>query len=170
MLSGRRRDPEGQGRGHGDIPARFQDFRVTRIRRDQAARSRRASRAREAELGRTADGEPAAEAVEEVRRRRDFGAGRNVRFGDLDGDGQIDMLIAPEHPARARRRLRPISCLTAVNLDGKVLWQSGRPDPRNGLLTNDTPFRSTTSTAMGRNEVVLVQDFKLQILDGRRAS
>jgi rhamnogalacturonan endolyase len=59
-----------------------------------------------------------------------------------------------------------ISCLTAVTLDGKVLWQIGRPDPRNGLLTNDTPFQIHDIDGDGRNEVVLVRDFKLQILDG----
>ena len=34
-----------------------------------------------------------------------FGAGRNVRFGDLDGDGTPDMLIAQNIP-RIRRHLR----------------------------------------------------------------
>ena len=34
-----------------------------------------------------------------------------------------------------------ISCLTAVTLDGTVLWQQGRPNPKNDLLTNDTPFQ-----------------------------
>ena len=40
------------------------------------------------------------------------------------------------------------------------------PDPRNGLLTNDTPFQIHDIDGDGRNEVVLVRDFKLQILDG----
>ena len=48
-----------------------------------------------------------------------------------------------------------------------MLWQSGRPDPRNGLLTNDTPFQIHDLDGDGRNEVVLVKDFKLQVLDGR---
>jgi hypothetical protein len=60
-----------------------------------------------------------------------------------------------------------ISALTAVILDGKVLWQSGRPDPRNGLLTNDTPFQIQDVDGDGKNDVVLVRDFKLQVLDGR---
>ena len=60
-----------------------------------------------------------------------------------------------------------ISCLTAVNFDGKVLWQQGRPDPRNGLLTNDTPFQIHDIDGDGQNEVVLVQDFKLQIREGK---
>src|SRR5262249_36337366 len=60
-----------------------------------------------------------------------------------------------------------ISCLTAVTLEGRVLWQIGRPDPRNGLLTCDTPFQIHDLDGDGRNEVILVKDFKLQVLDGR---
>ena len=77
------------------------------------------------------------------------------------------MLIAQNIPRVRGDAFDAISCLTAVNLDGKVLWQTGRPDPRNGLLTNDTPFQIHDVDGDGRNEVVLVRDFKLQILDGR---
>ena len=60
-----------------------------------------------------------------------------------------------------------ISCLTAVTLDGQVLWQQGRPNPKNGLLTNDTPFQIHDLDGDGRSEVVLARDFQLQVLDGR---
>jgi rhamnogalacturonan endolyase len=48
-----------------------------------------------------------------------------------------------------------------------VIWQTGRPDPRNGLLTSDTPFQIHDLDGDGRNEVVAVRDFELQVLDGR---
>ena len=54
-----------------------------------------------------------------------------------------------------------------MTLDGKVLWQLGRPDPRNGLLTNDTPFQIHDLDGDGKNEVVMVHDFQLQVLEGR---
>ena len=76
------------------------------------------------------------------------------------------MLIAQNIPRVRGDAFDHISCLTAVTLDGKVLWQIGRPDPRNGLLTNDTPFQIHDIDGDGRNEVVMVKDFKLQILDG----
>jgi hypothetical protein len=95
-----------------------------------------------------------------------FGAGRNVRFGDLNGDGQVDMLIAQNIPKVRGDAFDHISALTAVTLDGKVLWQIGRPDPRNTLLTNDTPFQIHDLDGDGRNEVVLVKDFQIQILEG----
>ena len=60
-----------------------------------------------------------------------------------------------------------MTCLTAIKLDGKVLWQIGKPDPRNALLTYDLPFQIHDIDGDGRNEVVLIKDFKLQVLDGR---
>jgi rhamnogalacturonan endolyase len=99
-----------------------------------------------------------------------FGAGRNARFGDLDGDGQIDMLIAQNIPRIKGDAFDHISALTAVTLDGRVIWQSGRSDPRNGLLTNDTPFQINDLDGDGHNDVLLIRDFKLQVLDGRNGN
>ncbi|MGJ5814767.1 hypothetical protein [Paludibaculum fermentans] len=96
-----------------------------------------------------------------------YGAGRNIRLGDLDGDGKTDILIGQNIPRVRGDAFDHLSCLTAITLEGKVLWQQGRPDARNGLLTNDTPFQIHDVDGDGRNEVVLVRDFQLQILDGR---
>ena len=82
----------------------------------------------------------------------------------------LDMLIAQNVPKVRGDAFDHISCLTAVTLDGKVLWQLGRPNPKNGLLTNDTPFQIHDLDGDGRNEVVLVRDFQLQVLDGRTGS
>lgn len=48
-----------------------------------------------------------------------------------------------------------------------MLWQIGKPDPRNALLTYDLPFQIHDIDGDGRNEVVLVKDFKLQLLAAR---
>jgi hypothetical protein len=146
-------------------PARFQYFRVSASDAQAAAIAGRI-RTRDAELARLRDANP----KPKLWKKFDtpvFGAGRNVRFGDLDGDGVPDMLIAQNIPRIRGDGFDQISCLTAVTLDGRVLWQQGRPDPRNGLLTNDTPFQIHDIDGDGRNEVVTVRDFELQILDGR---
>lgn len=146
-------------------PARFQDFRVTA--EDSAIAAIRARiGARDGALARLRAGNPRPRLWKKFD-TPDFGAGRNVRFGDLDGDGVPEMLIAQNIPRIRGDAFDQISCLTAVTLDGKVLWQQGRPDPRNGLLTNDTPFQIHDIDGDGRNEVVLARDFELQILDGR---
>jgi hypothetical protein len=149
----------------GGTPSRFQDFRVEAADSEIAAIRARIA-ARSAELARLRDDNP----KPKLWRQFDtpaFGAGRNVRFGDLDGDGVPDMLIAQNIPRIRGDGFDQISCLTAVTLAGKVLWQSGRPDPRNGLLTNDTAFQIHDIDGDGRNEVVVARDFQLQVLDGR---
>ena len=147
------------------VPARFRDFRVDASESARSAISVAIHR-RDQELGALRDENPQPRLWKKFE-TPGFGAGSNVRFGDLDGDGVPEMLIGQNISTVSRDAFDTISCLTAVNLDGKVLWQSGRPDPRNGLLTNDTPFQIHDIDGDGRNEVVAVRDFQLQILDGQ---
>jgi rhamnogalacturonan endolyase len=147
-----------------NIPARFQDFHVT-VPDEVKSRIEASVASREAELAGLQDRSPRPKVWKTFNTPK-FGAGRNVRFGDLDGDGTPEMLIAQNIP-RIGDNFIQISCMTAVTLDGRVLWQLGRPDPRNGLLTADTPFQIHDIDGDGRNEVVMVKDFKLQVLEGR---
>jgi hypothetical protein len=146
-----------------NIPARFQDFLI-----DASAETKRGINdriaGREAELAKLRAENPQPKLWKSFDTPR-FGAGRNARFGDLDGDGVPDMLIAQNIP-RIGDNFIQISCLTAVTFDGKVLWQLGRPDPRNGLLTADCPFQIHDIDGDGRNEVVMIKDFQLQIREG----
>jgi rhamnogalacturonan endolyase len=146
-------------------PARFMDFRVSASDAELSAVSARIAK-REKELAQLQK-ENAQPKLWKKFETPAFGAGRNVRFGDLDGDRHADMLIAQNIPRVRGDAFDAISCLTAVTLDGKVLWQQGRPDPRNGLLTNDTPFQIHDIDGDGAAEVVLVRDFQLQILEGK---
>ena len=147
-----------------NIPARFTDF-VVSAPEAVAQKIRNSIEGREKELASLRAGNPQPKLWKKFSTPR-WGAGRNVRFGDLDGDGRIDMLIAQNIPKVRGDAFDHISCLTAVNLDGKVLWQLGRPDPRNTLLTNDTPFQIHDFDGDGKNEVVMVKDFKIQVLEG----
>ncbi len=147
------------------FPARFQDFAVTAANSEiTSIKSRIAARASEEARLRAANPKPV---VWKTINTPGFGAGRNIRLGDLDGDGSLDILIAQNIPRVRGDAFSHISCLTAINLDGKILWQLGKPDPRNGLLTNDTPFQIQDMDGDGAAEVILVRDFKLQILDGK---
>ncbi|HWC16956.1 MAG TPA: twin-arginine translocation signal domain-containing protein, partial [Terriglobales bacterium] len=148
-----------------NIPARFQDFRVYAGPEVRTTIARHID-TREAELRRLRDENPRPKLWKQFSTPK-FGAGRSARFGDLDGDGQIEMLIAQNIPRVSGDAHDQISCLTAVSLDGKILWQSGRPNPRNILLTNDLPFQIHDIDGDGQNEVIAVRDFKLQILEGR---
>ncbi len=147
-----------------NIPARFRDFTVTTTDgASDAIEARIRTRAAELVKMRAANPRPR---LWKTFATPGFGAGRNVRFGDLDGDGRAEMVIAQNIPRVRGDAFDHISCLTAVTLDGRILWQHGRPDPRNGLLTNDTPFQVHDLDGDGNNEVVLVRDFQLQALEG----
>jgi rhamnogalacturonan endolyase len=146
-------------------PARFEDFRVETTSTNSREIARRIEE-RDRELSELREGNPKPKLWKKFE-TPGFGVGRNVRFGDLDRDGVPDMLIAQNIPRIQGDGFDQISCLTAVDLNGNVLWQSGRPDVRNALLTNDTPFQIHDVDGDGRNEVVTVRDFQLQVLDGR---
>lgn len=155
---------KGQAGIMANIPARFTDFAVTVSDAAHAAIEERV-RARQTELAklRSRNAQPR---LWKTFTTPGFGAGRNARFGDLDGDGRLDMLIAQNIPRVRGDAFDHISCLTAITLDGKILWQLGRPDSRNGLLTNDTPFQIHDLDGDGKNEVVLARDFQLTVLEG----
>jgi hypothetical protein len=147
-----------------NIPTRFTDFVISAP--DTVAQKIRGEiAAREKELASLRSGNPQLKLWKKFNTPK-WGAGRNVRFGDLDGDGRIDMLIAQNIPKVRGDAFDHISCMTAVTLDGKVLWQIGRPDPRNTLLTNDTPFQIHDFDGDGKNEVVMIKDFQIQVLEG----
>ena len=148
-----------------NIPTRFTDVRVTVSDETLAAIQKRID-AREAELLSLRQANPQPKLWRRFQTPV-FGTGRNVRFGDLDGDGEIDMLFAQNIPKVRGDAFDHISSLTAVKLDGTVLWQVGRPDPRNGLLTNDTPFQVHDLDGDGAAEVILAKDYKLQVRNGK---
>jgi rhamnogalacturonan endolyase len=148
-----------------NVPARFRAFKVSMCAAAKEQMQTAVAR-REDELKKLRADNPQAK----LWRKFDttgFGAGRDVRFGDLDGDGRIDMLIGQLVPHVYNDAFSHLSAVTAVTLEGKVLWQIGRPDPRNAYLTNDMPFQIHDVDGDGRNDVVMVRDFKMQILDGR---
>ena len=95
-----------------------------------------------------------------------FGTGRNLRFGDLNGDGQIDVLVAQVRRHGPKDRNSEVGCLTAMTFDGRQLWQSGEADPWNDLLTNDVAVQVHDVDNDGRTEVIYARDFELTVADG----
>ena len=84
-----------------------------------------------------------------------FGTGRNIRFGDLNGDGRLEIVVAQVVAHGPKDAYSETGCVTALDLDGKVLWQSGRADPDNYKLTNDVAFQVHDLDGDGCAEVVI---------------
>jgi rhamnogalacturonan endolyase len=97
----------------------------------------------------------------------DAGAGRTIRFGDLDGDGEIEILMAQCVERGGTDNIAGISCLTAFKLSGEVLWQVGEPHRRHGLISADVPLQIHDLDGDGHADVVLCKDFMVRVLDGR---
>ncbi len=96
----------------------------------------------------------------------DFGTGRNIRFGDLDGDGETDLLLGQVVHHGPKDRNSELSCLTAVTLDGQILWQTGKPDPWKTMLTNDVAFQIHDLNQDGKNEVIYCMDQEIVMAEG----
>jgi len=94
-----------------------------------------------------------------------FGVGRNLRFGDLDNDGQIDVLIGQVLHHGPQDRNSELSCLTAMTFNGEILWQTGTPDSWKNHLTNDVAFQIHDINNDGKNEVIFCMNLQIIVAD-----
>lgn len=95
-----------------------------------------------------------------------FGVGRNLRFGDLNNDGQVDVLVGQVvHHDWPRNTHAELSCLTAMTFDGDILWRTGKPDPEKDQLSNDVGFQIHDLDNDGKNEVVYCMNCEIIVAD-----
>lgn len=88
-------------------------------------------------------------------------------LGDLDGDGRMELLLVQADNRQDVRHIpHQVQCLTAYDLDGRMLWQTGRPDPGSGSQGSDYPAQIADIDGDGRLEVVCVMNDRLCILEG----
>lgn len=88
-------------------------------------------------------------------------------LGDLDGDGRAELLLVqPDNRQDVRYIPHQVQCLSAFDLDGRLLWQTGKPDAGAGSQGSDYPAQIYDIDGDGALEVLCVMDDKLQILEG----
>ena len=61
---------------------------------------------------------------------KNFGTSRQIRFGHLTGTEEWFVVLAQMQKRVSRDAYGFISCLTAIDLDGKILWQLGEPSEK----------------------------------------
>jgi outer membrane protein assembly factor BamB len=98
---------------------------------------------------------------------RSAGPHCKVLLGDLDGDGRMELLLVqPDNRKDVRYIPHQVQCLTAFDLEGNRLWQTGKPDPDPGTQGSDYPAQIYDIDGDGRLEVICVMDGRFLVLDG----
>ena len=100
---------------------------------------------------------------------KNFGTGRQIRFGHLCGGDSWYIVLAQGQRRVRRDDCSHISCLTAIDLDGNILWQRGEPstDREQNKISADYPLQVYDIDGDGVDEVITAKNFELLILDGR---
>jgi hypothetical protein len=156
--------PQGKIALMADVPTRYKDIRVmTTPEENRRFQERAAARQRELAQLQAANPRPI---VWKKAGTEGFGVGRNLRFGDLNNDGQIDVLIGQVLHHGPKDTNSELSCLTAMTFDGKILWQIGQADAWKNQLTNDVGFQIHDLDGDGRTEVIYCMNMEIIVADG----
>jgi hypothetical protein len=148
----------------GDQPTQFRSVEVRMTEQEKAALDARISE-RDTTEAALQNANPSMKLWKNIS-LKDFGVGRNLRFGDLNHDGQTDVLVGQIRHHGPKDRFSELSCLTAITFDGTVLWQKGEPDPWKDHLTNDVAFQVHDLDGDGKVEVVYTMDQQIHVADG----
>jgi len=98
-----------------------------------------------------------------------YGTARQIRFGHLTNKSELQLVLAQHQKRGHKDAYANISCLTAINLDGDILWQLGEPSSLedHAMLSADLPFQLCDIDGDGFDEVIVARNFELMILEGR---
>jgi len=151
-----------------DCPTRFADVRVLVAQEEAEAirlREQESIAREQAEMAKR----PAMKLWKKIDLRH-FGTSRQLRFGHLKGDGSWQIVLAQMQKRVTGDAYGFISCLTAIDLDGNVLWQLGEPSEQSNVLgkvSADMPFQVYDIDHDGFDEIIVGWEFEIRILDGR---
>ena len=150
-----------------DCPTRFADVSAAVSDEELAAFEERKAEKRKKEMTEMSH-YPQMKLVKKID-LKNFGTSRQIRFGHLTGTEEWHIVLAQMQKRVSRDAYGFISCLTAIDLDGRILWQLGEPSEnsaRLGKVSADMPFQVYDIDGDGADEVIVGRNFEIQILEG----
>jgi rhamnogalacturonan endolyase len=143
-----------------DLPAKFYNVEVRLLRGEQRQLSRKKRQlTRRSELHQS-------DHPDMVRWKRfdtgEFGANMNIRLGDLNGDGNKEIIIIRPDASGSE-----VGSISVINLEGELFWQYGTPLRCIGCSGEELPVEVHDLDGDGSREVVFASRGELTILDGR---
>lgn len=143
-----------------DLPARFHSVEVKILKGEQrrlARRKRQMDRKLELQLG---------DYPGMVRWKSfqtdEFGTNQNIRLGDLTGDGNKEILFV-----RPKATGNDVGILSAMNLEGELLWRFGDPGTVIPGQGRELPVQVHDLDGDGDREVIFVSEGWIRVLNGR---
>lgn len=97
----------------------------------------------------------------------EWGTDRNLRVGDINGDGVPELVVARRTDRMGSDNYSTISSVAAFSLEGELLWSFGTPSKNAFATTSDLCFQVHDWDRDGVAEVILCRDSELLVLDGR---
>ncbi|MBN2697290.1 MAG: hypothetical protein JXR52_00580 [Bacteroidales bacterium] len=147
-----------------DLPARFYSLETKILSSEQRQLNRRKIQ-RERVIRQNLESNPEMVIWKKLEINH-WGRDINIKFGDLNGDGDKEFVFAGsgKRPEGSRSE---ITSMFAVNLVGEILWQFGHPDKDTGSFTEELPFQIHDLNGDGKREVIFISGNRLMILNGR---
>lgn len=143
-----------------DLPAKFHRVEVKLLSGEQRKLSRRKRQhIRRSEIHQS-------DHPEMVRWKRfdtgKFGTNQNIRLGDLNGDGNKEILfVRPDASGSG------VGSISVINLEGELMWQYGTLVKTDGCSGMELPVQVHDLDGDGSREVIFVSKGWVHILDGR---
>jgi hypothetical protein len=143
-----------------DLPAKFQEVEVKLLHGEQRKLSRQLRQLeRRSELH-------LADHPSMVRWKKfdtgEYGTNQNLRLGDLNGDGNKELVFA-----RPDASGLGVGSISVINLEGELMWQYGKLVKIDGCSGEELPVQVHDLDGDGSREVIFVSRGLIYILDGQ---